>query len=137
MIGALDKPTVGWIASNLWVLSNEHIVYSGTPSDLRDEHHIGYSIKIDFIDPDSSSQSMESIFEFISSHIRNASLDLKRGNIVIIPMSDEMSSILEHFDNHPKDWNLSHYSLMNESIEDVILQILTGNVENSDSDYDN
>lgn len=108
------------VCSRIFVMSNGKMIFQGTASDLRQENNCGYLFKIigDEVNTDK-------LLKYIRKKIPQAQINKERNDIINIPVSDKVASVLEHIDKHKEKFHITDFTMTAEAIEDVLLRLIS------------
>jgi len=114
---ALEEAEV--VCSKFMILSSGKIPFFGTSTQFRNTYKCGYILRIDC--PENKASD---IFDYIKTIINNAELQEDSSKVILIPICDEITSLLENLHNKKEDLCISSLSFSVEQLEDILIRLI-------------
>ena len=110
------------VSSRLFVISNGHLPFVGTSTELRNTFKCGYVLKVD-CEP----EQMPDLLSEIKKTIPDAAMVPERDDTIIVPVVKEIPIMLKDIYEKKEKFGLEEYSFAVEQLEDVLSRMLESN----------
>lgn len=112
------------VASRLFVMELGHILFQGSPSDLREKYRCGYRLKIIGEDDGDLDETVNKVLDIVKTVVPDAEVDFERGDSIMIPVSDKIPSLMTLLDEKIAGSGASGYAMSIENLEHVMLRMI-------------
>lgn len=108
------------ISNRIFVMSNGRIIFDGTPSDLRQDHHCGYMLKIIFKGENEDDTKIQRVFNWVKETLPDASLDDMHEDCILLPLTDLIAQLLHNLDQKLVEFEIETFNVTISNIEDTL-----------------
>jgi len=107
------------VSSRLFIVSKGKIPFSGTSTELRNQHKCGYLLRIDRNDG-----TVGPVIDLINQYIPEATIAPDRKDTISIPVCSHIPQFLNDLSTKKKDLAINSYSMSVEQLEDMLIRLI-------------
>jgi ABC-type multidrug transport system ATPase subunit len=107
------------VSSQLFVLADGRLKFTGTSTQLRNQYRCGYLLRIERDDG-----TVGAVLEFAQSFIREAKISDERPDTIAMPVHDAIPGFLRGMTDRQAEFGIRSYSFSVEQLEDNLLKLI-------------
>ncbi|EAY18294.1 hypothetical protein TVAG_254060 [Trichomonas vaginalis G3] len=119
------------VASRLFVMEAGKLKFQGTPSELREEYHCGYRLKViaNEDDEEDMDEIVNQLLELTKTVIEDAAIDFERGDSIMLPVCDQIPQLMKTLDEKIGSLKVTGFTISIENLEHVMLRMIANGDE--------
>jgi ABC-type multidrug transport system ATPase subunit len=107
------------VSSRLFIASSGKLPFCGTSTELRNQYKCGYILRIN-----SKPEDLQPIKDLVKSIIPDAAQSDERDDQVLLPVCDEVTTLLKTLEEKKEEIGLQTYAFSVEQLEDMLLKLI-------------